>query len=148
MPAKIIIHLNFIMQSPWFHYFRSRKYKLLAMFGLDRRNLQWLRLSDLISQPKIFCFNFLMDLKVKSIHSKNNIELRRCIATSLFYVMPGRMWNFGLWIRRAGIWKIEKFIMWTIQFYSTLSTCFWYRMELFGNIWPWQAQFGQSKFYL
>jgi len=29
-------------------------------------------------------------------------------------------------------------------FYSNFSSYFWFRLELFGNIWPWRAQFGHN----
>ena len=45
-------------------------------------------------------------------------------------------------------WKSENPVITTIWFYSNFSTYFWFRLELFGNIWPWRAQFGHNSIKL
>ena len=41
--------------------------------------------------------------------------------------------------------KSKNVIITSSWFYSTFSTNFWFRLEPFGNIWPWRAQFGHSR---
>jgi hypothetical protein len=61
-----------------------------------------------------------------------------------FACATGRIWTCGLRIRRPGILKFENIINSTGWFYTIFSTNFWFRLELFGSIWPWRAQFGHS----
>ena len=39
----------------------------------------------------------------------------------------------GLRIRRPGFWKLKNVVITTSWFYTTFSTNFWFRLELFGN---------------
>ena len=47
-------------------------------------------------------------------------------------------------ILSAEILKFKIVVISTGWFYSTFLTNFWFRLEMFGNIWPWRAQFGHN----
>ena len=51
------------------------------------------------------------------------------------------------WIPKPGFFKFKNVIITTSWFYSTFSTDFCFRLELFVNFWPWRAQFGHSSLY-
>ena len=51
------------------------------------------------------------------------------------------------WIPKPRFFKFKNVIITTSWFYSTFSINFWFRLEPFGNIWPWRAQFGHSSLY-
>ena len=51
--------------------------------------------------------------------------------------------------RNTGIFRLnflnsENAVITSSWFYSDFSGYFWIRLELFGNIWPWRAQFGHN----
>jgi len=62
-----------------------------------------------------------------------------------FIGTPGRIRTCGLRIRRAGILKSKNVVITTSWFYCSFSTNFWFRLDMFGNIWPWRAQFGHNS---
>jgi len=45
-------------------------------------------------------------------------------------------------IFRRNFWTFKNVVISNSWFYSTFSTYFWFRLELFGNIWHWRAQLG------
>ena len=47
-------------------------------------------------------------------------------------------------IFRPNFWNSENTVITSSWFYSNFSSYFWFRLEQFGNIWPWRAQFGHN----
>jgi hypothetical protein len=58
---------------------------------------------------------------------------------------PGRIRTCGLRIRRARILKFKNAVITSSWFYSNFLRYFWLRLEMFGNIWSWRAQFGHNS---
>ena len=58
---------------------------------------------------------------------------------------PGPIRTCDLRIRRAGFLEFKNVVISKSWFYSTFLTAFWFRLEMFGNIWPWRAQFGHNS---
>jgi len=120
------------------------KPKISTLCGLARGFPQWPVILDSSCKPKISRSNFLVDLKAQSTLYEKNIGLQQCVVTLWFCTTPGRIPACGLRIRRAGILEFKNVVISTNRFYTTFSTSFWFREELFGNIWPWRAQFGHN----